>query len=175
MKHNIRLNSKTTFFYLMVFALIAFEIFNFSSTLYSLEDFIGQLSIFGIKWSVLLSLAFCGADFAGMARVFTPETGKQEPIEVWLLFAAWILAASLNAVLTWWGISVAMLAHGVPGNEIVSRRALLTAVPVCLAALVWFIRFCIVGTLTLAGDKMTAVQRKMTRLNPDGIPVPAIK
>jgi phage FluMu gp28-like protein len=45
-------------------------------------------------------LTFCGIDFAGIARLFTPEQGRDEPAEVWYLFGAWILAAAMNATLT---------------------------------------------------------------------------
>jgi len=37
------------------------------------------------------------------ARLFTPEQGRDEPAEVWYLFGAWLLAAAMNAILTWWG------------------------------------------------------------------------
>ena len=63
-------------------ALLAFEVFNFSTTQYALHDMLGDLSFAGMKWSTILAIAFCGIDFAGIARIFTPEQGRDEPAEV---------------------------------------------------------------------------------------------
>jgi mannose-6-phosphate isomerase-like protein (cupin superfamily) len=96
---------------IILLALMAFEVFNYSSTFFALRDILGDLSFGSLRWATLLALAFCGIDFAGIARIFTPEKGRDEPAEVWYLFAAWFLAAAFNASLTWWGVSVAMLQH----------------------------------------------------------------
>jgi hypothetical protein len=47
--------------------------------------------------------------------MFTPEQGADEPAEVWYLFGAWLLAAAMNAMLTWWGVSVAIHQSQQPG------------------------------------------------------------
>src|SRR5512142_1617575 len=99
-------------FVVMIFgALIAFEIFNYSTTEHALGDLLGNLTFAGIPWATVLAMAFCGIDFAGIARLFTPEQGMDEPKEVWYLFAAWLLAAPMNAILTWWGVSIAITSH----------------------------------------------------------------
>ena len=90
---------------LILAALLAFELFNYSTTDYALRDLLGNLQFAGIPWATILAIAFCGMDFAGIARLFTPEQGADEPKEVWYLFGAWLLAATMNAVLTWWGRS----------------------------------------------------------------------
>ena len=90
-------------------ALLAFEVFNYSSTAFALHDILGDLAFGPLKWATILAIAFCGIDFAGIARIFTPEKGRDEPAEVWYLFAAWLLAAGFNASLTWWGVSIAIL------------------------------------------------------------------
>jgi len=100
-------------------ALLAFEIFNFSSTSFALHDIMGDLSSGPFQWATILAIAFCGIDFAGIARIFTPEQGRDEPAEVWYLFAAWFLAAAFNAALTWWGVSVAILKHNAEGGVLV--------------------------------------------------------
>ncbi|NPV57555.1 MAG: hypothetical protein HPY76_12905, partial [Anaerolineae bacterium] len=87
-------------------ALLAFEMFNYSTTDYALRDMLGDLRFAGVRWSTILAIAFCGIDFAGIARLFTPESGESEPKEVWYLFGAWLLAATMNALLTWWGVSM---------------------------------------------------------------------
>ena len=96
---------------IIVGALLAFEIFNYSTTQFALADVLGSLKFAGIPWATILALAFCGIDFAGIARLFTPEQGRNEPAEVWYLFGAWLLAAAMNAALTWWGVSVAIVNH----------------------------------------------------------------
>ena len=115
---------------LIIAALFAFEIFNYSTTEYALSDLLGDLHFAGISWATILAVAFCGIDFAGIARLFTPEEGADEPAEVWYLFGAWMLAATMNAMLTWWGVSLAILNHQTLGNTVLDRQILVRVVPV---------------------------------------------
>src|SRR5258708_23218455 len=96
---------------MIVGALLAFEIFNFSTTQFALRDVLGDLTFAGFSWATILAIAFCGIDFAGIARIFTPQKGRDEPAEVWYLFGAWLLAAGFNATLTSWGVSVSIVSH----------------------------------------------------------------
>ncbi len=139
---------------LIIAALLAFEIFNYSTTEFALTDLLGDLSFAGIRWATILAIAFCGIDFAGIARLFTPEKGADEPSEVWYLFGAWLLAAAMNAMLTWWGVSIAILNHETLGNAVVERTTLLRVVPIFVAVLVWLIRVLIIGTFSVAGDRL---------------------
>ena len=135
-------------------ALVAFEIFNFSTTEYALRDLLGNLSFGGFYWATILSVAFCGIDFAGIARLFTPEQGGDEPKEVWYLFGAWIIAATMNAVLTWWGVSMAVVSHNLQSSSVVDPRTITGIVPVFVAIMVWVIRILIIGTLSIAVDRL---------------------
>jgi hypothetical protein len=139
---------------IIVTALIAFEAFNYTTTDFALTDLLGDLRFLGIRWAMILSLAFCGIDFAGIARLLTPGEGKDEPGEVWYLFGAWLLAATMNAMLTWWGVSIAILNHQTLGNAVIDQQTLLRAVPIFVAVLVWLIRVLIIGTLSVAGDNL---------------------
>ncbi|HSO27446.1 MAG TPA: hypothetical protein VLS48_05210 [Anaerolineales bacterium] len=139
---------------IIVAALLAFEMFNYSSTEFALSDLLGELSFLGVRWSTILALAFCGIDFAGIARLFTPEDGREEAGEVWYLFGAWLLAATMNAMLTWWGVSIAVLNHETLGNAVIERGLLLRVVPIFVAVLVWLIRVLIIGTFSVAGDRL---------------------
>jgi len=152
---------------LIVVALLSFEMFNYSTTEYSLKDLLGGLRFMGIPWATILAIAFCGIDFAGLARMFTPEQGADEPMEVWYLFGAWLLAATMNAFLTWWGVSVAVLNHGPSGNTILGQETVLKVVPVFVAIMVWLIRVLIIGTFSLAGDRLFSQSARRTR---PGIP-----
>ncbi|HUF38532.1 MAG TPA: hypothetical protein VMN57_08415 [Anaerolineales bacterium] len=139
---------------MIIGALLAFEMFNFSTTEFALHDLLGDLSFAGVRWATILALAFCGIDFAGIARLFTPEEGADEPAEVWYLFGAWLLAATMNAMLTWWGISIAILNHQTLGNAVVAREVLLEVVPIFVAVMVWLSRVLIIGTFSIAGDRL---------------------
>jgi hypothetical protein len=139
---------------IIITALLAFELFNYSTTDFALTDLLGDLSFMGIRWATILSIAFCGIDFAGIARLFTPEEGADEPKEVWYLFGAWMLAAIMNAMLTWWGVSLAILGHETLGNAVVDRETLLRVVPIFVAVLVWLIRVLIIGTFSVAGERL---------------------
>lgn len=144
------------FGFMIIGALLAFEIFNYSTTEFALHDVLGNLSFAGIGWATILSIAFCGIDFAGIARLFTPEQGKDEPAEIWYLFGAWILAAAMNATLTWWGVSVAIANHTSEGAAVISNSTLQNVVPVFVAVMVWVIRILIIGTFSIAGERMFA-------------------
>lgn len=150
----IKIKRGMMFGLLIIMALISFEAFNYSTTEYSLLDLLGDLQFMGIKWATILAIAFCGIDFAGLARMFTPEQGADEPKEVWYLFGAWLLAATMNAFLTWWGVSVAVLNHGPSGNSILGQATVLRIVPIFVAIMVWLIRVLIIGTFSLAGDRL---------------------
>jgi hypothetical protein len=139
---------------ILVAALLAFEVFNFSTTAFALNDVLGDLRSAGVQWSTILAIAFCGIDFAGIARIFTPQQGRDEPAEVWYLFGAWLLAAGFNATLTWWGVSVAILNHTSEGSVLIGQTMLTKTVPVFVAVMVWMIRVLIIGTFSLAGENM---------------------
>ncbi|MEW5872699.1 MAG: hypothetical protein AB1894_25795 [Chloroflexota bacterium] len=152
--HRFRLQRGLAFGVIIITALLAFELFNYSTTDFALSDLLGDLKFLGIRWATILSIAFCGIDFAGIARLFTPEEGSNEPNEVWYLFGAWLLAATMNAMLTWWGVSLAVLGHQTLGNAVVNRETLLRIVPIFVAVLVWLIRVLIIGTFSVAGERL---------------------
>src|SRR5450759_2629136 len=139
---------------IIIGALMAFEVFNYSTTQFALNDVLGDLKFAGIRWATVLALAFCGIDFAGIARLFTPEQGRDEPTEVWYLFGAWFLAATMNAILTWWGISIDIQSHTMQSASVIDSNLLINVVPVFVALMVWLIRIMIIGSLSYAGDRI---------------------
>lgn len=138
---------------LLLLALLAFEIFNFSTTDFALHDLLGDLKFMGIRWSVILAVAFTGIDFAGIARLFALDD-DEEPVETWYLFGAWFLAATMNALLTWWGVSVALLQHVPAGASVVGQQVVMTVVPIFVAVMVWLVRILLIGTITVAGPRL---------------------
>jgi hypothetical protein len=163
------------FGFMIIGALLAFEIFNYSTTEFALRDVLGNLSFAGLGWATILSIAFCGIDFAGIARIFTPEQGRDEPAEVWYLFGAWILAAAMNATLTWWGVSVAIANHTSAGSAVLSNATIQNVVPVFVAVMVWVIRILIIGTFSIAGERMFAGTARRTYSQPQQQQQPATR
>ena len=150
-----RFNRGAAWGMMIIGALLAFEIFNYSTTQFALADVLGNLTFAGFRWATILAIAFCGIDFAGIARIFTPEQGADEPKEVYYLFGAWLLAAVFNAMLTWWGVSVAIVSHtSQSGGAVISNETMTKVVPVFVAAMILLIRVLIIGTFSLAGDRM---------------------
>ena len=138
---------------ILVVALVAFEIFNFDTTRYALQSLLGEVNFMGLKWAMVLAIAFCAIDFAGLARIFTPEQGHNEPRAVWYLTGAWLLGATMNAMMTWWAVNLTLLSHDL-GNEILGREELLRYVPLFVAVLVWLTRILFIGAFSIAGDHM---------------------
>ena len=143
-----------------VFALAAFEAFNFSTTDFALSDLLGDLQFIGLRWSTLLSIAFCGIDFAGIARLFTPQTKREEVRSMWYLFGAWFLAATMNAILTWWGVVMAMQTHPVLSTGLMEAEFVSKAVPIFIALMVWVIRVLLIGTLSKKRDRIRQDQQE---------------
>lgn len=149
-----RLQRGLLFGSIILLALVAFESFNYSTTEFALADLLGGLQFAGLRWSTILALAFCSIDFAGIARLMTPASANHTPGETWYLLGAWFLGATMNAMLTWWAVSLALIGHAGLGNEILGREALLSGVPLFIASLVWLIRVLLIGSLTLAGERL---------------------
>jgi hypothetical protein len=134
-------------------ALIAFEIFNFDTTQFALRNLLGNVTFLGLQWASILAIAFCAIDFAGLNRLFSPNGSAKEQREVWFLMGAWLLGATMNAVMTWWAVSVTLLNNDF-GNEVLNRQQLLRYVPIFVAVLVWLTRILFIGSLTIAGESL---------------------
>jgi hypothetical protein len=138
---------------ILVVALLAFEIFNFATTRYALNNLFGEVLFAGIAWASMLAFAFCAIDFAGLAYLMAPERSQQQSNEVWYIMGAWLLGATMNAMMTWWAVSLVILEHNM-GNEVLSREQLLTVVPIFVAVLVWLTRILFIGAFAIAGARL---------------------
>ena len=172
---------KTAIGFILIVALIAFEIFNFDTTKYALNSLLGDVRFLGIQWAAILAIAFCSIDFAGLVRLFTPERGMDEPKEVWYLMGAWLLGATMNAVMTWWAVSLTLLNHNF-GNEVLSREQLLLYVPIFVAVLVWLTRILFIGAFSVAGEHIfefntvaDAPQQRPAAAVPQRVPATAVR
>jgi hypothetical protein len=139
---------------IIVLGLAAFEIFNFSTTQFALADLLGNMRLARLSLATVLALAFCGIDFGGMARLFTPQREHADRIETWYLVAAWFLAGGMNAILTWWAVTLSLIGQADLGHELFTRRQVLGFVPVFVAGVVWLIRILLIGTLTMGGRRL---------------------
>jgi hypothetical protein len=159
--HRLSSHRGLVFGSMIITTLLAFEIFNYTTTDYAFSDLLGNPMFLGIPWATILAIAFCGIDFAGITRLFTPERGQEGASETWYLFGAWLLAATMNAILTWWGVSLAVLQNETLGNAIVDQTTLVRIIPIFIAVMVWLIRVLILGTFALAGDRLFSQPESM--------------
>lgn len=141
---------------MLLLAMVGFELFNFATTRGALDYFFGSATLLGIPWAVLIAVPACLVDFAGLSRIFTPQTGRDEPKSVWLTMGGWGLAAILNAGLTWYATVEVMATVSGLGNEIISRDALLLWFPIGIALFVLLIRITLIGSLNVAGEAWEA-------------------
>ena len=149
----LRDNPDRLYMAIIVAALAAFEVFNFSTTDFALRSMFGAQFAGALSWSTILALAFCGMDFAGIARLLAPRGASSESRDGWFLLGAWALAAAMNTGLTWWAISVAVYNQPVETTLILDPLTFVTAVPVVVAVMVWIIRILIIGMLVSSLNK----------------------
>lgn len=159
----LRTRSGSVYTLVIVLALAAFEIFNFSVTHFALRDMLGDYGTGMLTWPLILALAFCAMDIAGIASILS--SSEEADRSGWYLLGAWVLAAAMNAGLTWWGISVAIYNQPVHDVVLVDPMTYVTLVPVLVAVMVWVIRVLIVGSLVgsmgaLEGQKQDMRKQK---------------
>lgn len=138
---------------ILAVALIAFEIFNFDTTKYALTNLFGGVTFMGVGWATILAIAFCGIDFAGLLRVFSVDHDNNTPREVWYLMGAWLLGATMNAMMTWYAVSLTLLQNDI-GNQVLSQEQLLRVVPIFVAFLVWLTRILFIGSLSMTSSRL---------------------
>jgi hypothetical protein len=153
-------------------ALLAFEVFNFDTTKFALSDLLGEVSFLGVGWAAILAFAFCAIDFAGLVRIFTPATGRQTPSEVWYLMGAWLLGATMNAMMTWYAVALTLVNRPVNPGEVLTRGQLELIVPIFVAVLVWLTRILFIGSLSVASEQFFAFEGQPRPLAV-GEPLPA--
>jgi hypothetical protein len=167
---------------IIVSALLAFEIFNFSSTDFALRDILGHQGVGAMSWATMLALAFCGMDFAGIARLLSPKTKQRENDPgSWFLLGAWVLSGAMNAGLTWWGVSVAVYNQPVEHALIMDPMVFVSVVPVAVALIVWSIRILIIGAIMTSfvvperGERLAVghSQARSLGFKPNRQPMPA--
>ena len=138
-------------------AILAFEVFNFDTTRFALNDLLRNQG-FGrsnsISWAAVLAIAFCGIDFAGLIHIFTGGTDRDHtPAYIWYLMGAWLLGATLNAIMTWYGVSSILIETPI-NNGVLTQEELLKIVPIFVSFLVWLTRIMFIGALAIMGSQL---------------------
>lgn len=141
---------------ILLVGLVAFEMFNFDTTRFALEQLMGGRRFMGLAWGAVLALAFCSIDFAGLARILTPaETMAEEPREVWWLTGAWLLGAGMNATMTWYAMALLIAPRGAEvGAGLLTWAEVLRGAPVFIAVMVWLTRVLLIGSMALALERV---------------------
>lgn len=142
---------------ILTLAVLGFELFNFDTTRFALSHLMGGRTFAGLSWATVLALAFCSLDLAGLVRVFTPEPAtKQTPLELWLMTAAWLLGASLNAAMTWYAMALLIAPLGTDiGAALFTQQQMLRAAPLLISLLVWLTRILLISSVTLTVERLT--------------------
>lgn len=156
----MHVRSGTVYGLIIVMAMIAFESFNYGTTAFALRDLLGDLTFAGIPWATFLAIAFCGLDFAGIASLITQPGSREGNRDAWYLFGAWLIAGTVNAALTWWGVSIAITNHSMSSSAFIATTTLTKVVPIFVAVMVWIIRVLIIGSLSSALERLTHGRRQ---------------
>jgi hypothetical protein len=144
--------------FILTIALLGFELFNFDTTRFALSHLMGGRQFLGLEWAGVLALAFGSLDFAGLVRVFTPEQElKQESSEIWWLTGAWLIGASLNAMMTWYAMALLVAPLGAEiGATLFTHAQMLRYAPLFIALLVWLTRVSLISSVALALERLAA-------------------
>ena len=70
-------------------------------------------------------------------------------------------------MLTWWGVSVAIVNHASQsGGAVISTATMTKVVPIFVATMILLIRVLIIGTFSLAGDRLFTTDERRGYNNP---------
>ena len=133
---------------ILLAALAAFETLNYSTTVYALQNMLGDYTNLGVHWSTLLAIAFCCVDIAGITQLFIPIRVAVKSIKIRYLFGTWLLAACMDTLLTWCGIATAITVKQAHTGWIVDSDILIKTIPAFIAFMIWLIRVLIVGAFS---------------------------
>jgi hypothetical protein len=136
---------------LLAVALVAFEIFNFSTTRYALANLLGDVSFATLRWATILAIAFCAIDFLSLLRFFGVQHEGGNWAEAWYWMGAWLLGATMNAFTAWWATTIMLIGQGG------SALGLLDTLPFVVAFLVWLARVLFIGAFAVASGYLFGV------------------
>jgi hypothetical protein len=149
---NRKINQWAVWGGVLVLSMLGLEMFKFFVTFGILSEILSGMSN-GVLAAGSLAFVFCAFDIAGLARLFTEQQGKDEPAVIWLLTFGWLLASVLNASLIWMAVATSM-ANASFSTSLYTAGELAMFVPILVAATVWLVHVTLIGTISLAGDRL---------------------
>jgi hypothetical protein len=130
----MKTNSKI-YIIVMIVILSVYHYYNYNFTYFAITDILGN-SLIGVTWAQILSLTFCSVDIFWVVKVLYPKFSTFD----YYLVGAWFLTVIMNALLLWWGLSLAISYQAIfPLDRIVT--------PAVIALIATFIRIFIVSLL----------------------------
>jgi len=78
----------------------------------------------------------------------------------------------MNALLTWWGVSIAIVNHETLGNAVIARQTLLKIVPIFVAVMIWLLRVLIIGLFSVAGERYFGSDQLRVEFSPSARKAP---
>ena len=159
---------------MLFFALACFMLFNYLSTYETLKHILGGgLLVFAFAFALSI------VDFAGLARIFTPETqAKDESKLIYILGAVWLLACIFDVFMTTYWVSLMMIRQD-NGSEIQQMMGPFAykAIPWVIALGEMMLRVSLVLMVGMFGDKllhgMDKIIPSLQNAIPKRSPIPA--
>ena len=141
---------------ILVMALVAFEVFNFSTTQFALRDMLGDLSFAGLdgrpSWrlpsAAWISPASPASSPPSRAAMNRTRSGISSVPGCW---------PQASTPLSPGGASPSPSLNHQPQARSSSAGTLTRIVPVFVAGMVWLIRVLIIGTFSIAGERLFSV------------------
>lgn len=115
-------------------ALVGLEAVNAGTTYAALQ----ALTAGALGLTVGLTVALWALDFGGLLRIFG-RVEERDPALVYFA-GAWLTAAAVNALGTWYAVGLALSAGGFEGGAFVDQAALVEWAPIAIAAAVLLAR-----------------------------------
>lgn len=149
-RHAKTIVSPAVYTALIFICLVVFEIFSYGSSYEAL------MTMFGIhEWAALLAFCFSAVDFAGLAKLYSPDLRNLRDPQA-LLFAAWLLSAFADTGLTYVVVSNQLLSNTT--NIMVTSGTVPIAVwakwiPALFSVLVWLIQVLLVARLSVSSNE----------------------
>jgi hypothetical protein len=121
----------------VLYGLYRFEVVNYVTTYDALSAIFGE-----VTWVVTLSGAIVLVDFAGLAKIFTKETGEKEPPWVNTLMGVWFLVSLTDMTLTWYTTALAMENADVRIPQAIAEHQ--AWIPIIISVLLWSVHYGII-------------------------------
>jgi len=132
----------------MLTSIVAFEIFNYATTVLAIKSLLGGFAVMGFNLAAWLAVAVCCLDVTGIIYLFILLPSPARTKSNRRLFRAWLAVTGLNAWLSWLGISQAIAIRQAETGLGVDADILTHTLPIFIVCLVWLVRILLIGSFT---------------------------